>query len=338
MFDLDVQVIPLVVGLGVVVGTAIIAKLYLGRKRGPPITLKDPNVKYSLELIEKEEISHDTRRFRFRLPSNEHVLGLPIGQHIYLSARVDGQLVVRPYTPVSSDDDKGYMDLVIKVYFKNVHPKFPEGGKLSQYLDAMKLGESIDIRGPSGLLEYKGEGIFAIRRDKKSPQNMVLATRVNMIAALTRNHIVFKNIYVAFVGIFERLIIKVFSSSMLTGGTGITPMLQLIRHIVRDPKDKTEVRLIFANQTENDILLRPELEEVANSHPNKFELWYTVDRPTEGWKYSSGFVDDKMISDHLFPPSVDTLVLMCGPPPMVNFACIPNLDKLGYAPNTRFAY
>ena len=38
-----------------------------------------------------------------------------IGQHIYLSARIDGSLVIRPYTPVSSDDDKGYMDLVIKV-------------------------------------------------------------------------------------------------------------------------------------------------------------------------------------------------------------------------------
>lgn len=37
------------------------------------------------------------------------------GQHIYLSAKVDGKLVVRPYTPVSSDDDKGYVDLVVKV-------------------------------------------------------------------------------------------------------------------------------------------------------------------------------------------------------------------------------
>ena len=46
--------------------------------------------------------------------------GLPVGQHIYLSARVDGQLVVRPYTPVSSDEDKSYMDLVIKVKLKLV--------------------------------------------------------------------------------------------------------------------------------------------------------------------------------------------------------------------------
>lgn len=37
------------------------------------------------------------------------------GQHIYLSARIDGALTVRPYTPVSSDDDKGFVDLVVKV-------------------------------------------------------------------------------------------------------------------------------------------------------------------------------------------------------------------------------
>jgi ferredoxin-NADP reductase len=37
------------------------------------------------------------------------------GQHIYLSARIDGSLCIRPYTPVTSDDDEGYMDLVIKV-------------------------------------------------------------------------------------------------------------------------------------------------------------------------------------------------------------------------------
>lgn len=39
----------------------------------------------------------------------------PLGKHVYLSARIDGSLVVRPYTPVSSDDDKGYVDLVVKV-------------------------------------------------------------------------------------------------------------------------------------------------------------------------------------------------------------------------------
>jgi len=85
-------------------------------------------------------------------------------------------------------------------------------------------------------------------------------------------------------------------------------------------------------------LLKDELEEVAKTHPAQFKLWYTVDRPQEGWTYSVGFISAEMIKDHLFPPSPDTLVLMCGPPPMINFACVPNLDKLDYDSKLRFAY
>ena len=79
------------------------------------MALVDPDVKYPFELVLKEELTHDTRRFRFALPSPQHSLGLPIGQHIYLTARINGEPVVRPYTPTSSDDEKGYFDLVLKV-------------------------------------------------------------------------------------------------------------------------------------------------------------------------------------------------------------------------------
>lgn len=115
-------------------------------------------------------------------------------------------------------------------------------------------------------------------------------------------------------------------------------MLQLIRHITKDPTDKTELSLLFANQTEKDILVRKELEEVEKEHPDQFKLWYTVDTPSDEWKYSTGFVSELMIKDNLHPPSPDTLVLMCGPPPMIKIACIPNLDKLGYDPELRFDY
>ena len=50
-----------------------------------------------------------------------------------------------------------------------------------------------------------------------------------------------------------------------------------------------------------------------------------------GWKYSSGFINAEMISEHLPPPGASTQILMCGPPPMIKFACLPNLDKLGYS-------
>jgi len=264
----------------------------------------DPNAKYPLKLVEKVVLSHDTRLFRFELPSPKHCLGLPTGQHIYLSARVSGSLVVRPYTPTSSDEDLGHMDLVIKVYHANVHPKFPEGGKMTQYLESMALGDTIDVRGPSGLLEYLGKGEFSIKPDKKVAGESVRVKRVSMIA----------------------------------GGSGITPMLQVVRAVFRDPGDSTELSLLFANQTEEDILLRKELEEIKEEFPDRFKLWYTVDRPSEDWQYSSGFINAEMIEKALFPPSSDNLVLLCGPPPMINFACMPNLDKLGYSAKMRFSF
>ena len=49
---------------------------------------------------------------------------------------------------------------LLQVYFKNVHPKFPDGGKMSQYLDNMDVGDFIDVRGPNGHLVYKNKGIF----------------------------------------------------------------------------------------------------------------------------------------------------------------------------------
>lgn len=45
------------------------------------------------------------------------IVGLPIGQHIHLSVKIDDELIIRAYTPVSSDEEKGYVDLVIKVCF-----------------------------------------------------------------------------------------------------------------------------------------------------------------------------------------------------------------------------
>ncbi|XP_062246592.1 NADH-cytochrome b5 reductase 2 [Platichthys flesus] len=299
--------VPAAVAVSVVLVTVVIFLLRGSageKKQQQPVTLQDPMVKYSLPLVEKQEISHDTKKFRFGLPSDAHILGLPVGQHVYLSAKVNGSLVVRAYTPVSSDEDQGYVDLVVKVYFKNTHPSFPDGGKMSQYLDNMAVGDSMDFRGPSGLLVYKGKGHFSIRPDKKSEPKVRKVKHVGMIA----------------------------------GGTGITPMLQLIRRIAADTSDDTKCSLIFANQTEKDILLREELEEVKKNHPDKVQLWFTLDKPPQDWSYSSGFVSQDMIKEHLPAPSPDALIVLCGPPPMIQYACLPNLDKLGHKTENIFSY
>lgn len=62
-------------------------------------------------------------------------------------------------------------------------------------------------------------------------------------------------------------------------------MYQILQAIMNDPHDKTEVSLISANQTEDDILLRDELEMMASDRPSMLKLWYTLDRPQEDWSY-----------------------------------------------------
>ncbi|XP_020836367.1 NADH-cytochrome b5 reductase 1-like, partial [Phascolarctos cinereus] len=166
--------------LGVAVGSYVLRKY-----RRTPVTLQDPNVKYFLRLLDKTTVGHNTKKFRFALPSANHILGLPVGKHVYLSARIDGNLVVRPYTPVTGDENKGYVDLVIKIYLKGVHPKFPEGGKMSQYLDSLKIGDVVEFRGPSGLLTYNGKGKFDIHPSKKSPAEPRVAKKLGMIAGGT---------------------------------------------------------------------------------------------------------------------------------------------------------
>jgi cytochrome-b5 reductase len=63
---------------------------------------------------------------------------------------------------------------------------------------------------------------------------------------------------------------------MIAGGTGLTPILQVIKAILRDPQDTTKVSLIFANVTEDDILLHQELLELAKKHPSQFRVYFVL--------------------------------------------------------------
>lgn len=100
------------------------------------------------QLVDKKSLSHDVRRFRFALQSPDHSLGLPIGQHVSMQYYDDeNKQVFRSYTPTSTNADRGFVDFCVKVY-PPLMPKFPLGGKMSQHLDQLKIGDTMDMRGP----------------------------------------------------------------------------------------------------------------------------------------------------------------------------------------------
>lgn len=61
--------------------------------------------------------------------------------------------------------------------------------------------------------------------------------------------------------------------SMIAGGTGITPMYQVIKAVLKQADDETQLALLYANQSPDDILLFEELQEMARDP--RLKIWYT---------------------------------------------------------------
>ena len=55
----------------------------------------------------------------------------------------------------------------------------------------------------------------------------------------------------------------------IAGGTGITPMWQVIQTISQNSQDKTKVTLIYSNKSQDDILLREEFDKLAKAKPEQ---------------------------------------------------------------------
>jgi len=167
-------------------------------------------------------------------------------------------------------------------------------GKMSNHLPTLVIGDTIKMRGPKGKLEYFGSGNFLIRKQE----------------------------------------MKLSHLGMIAGGSGITPMFQILQAITMAGDTSMTISLLYANKSESDILLREAIEEFQLKIPT-IKIHYTLDSPPANWKYHSGFITADMITATMPPPAPDTVILLCGPPPMVKKACIPNLQNLGY---TYFAF
>lgn len=162
-------------------------------------------------------------------------------------------------------------------------------GKMSNHLQSLRYGDVIHVKGPKGHVEYLGRGMFKVKKETRQ------LSRIGMIA----------------------------------GGSGITPMFQIIQQVANDTEDDLEINLLFANKTCQDIILRDLLESIAVRKPN-IRVTYTLDKPPKGWKHFCGYITSEMISAVLPPPSEDSMIFLCGPPPMIKKACIPSLKDLGY--------
>jgi len=62
----------------------------------------------------------------------------------------------------------------VKIYFKDTHPQFPDGGVFSQHLESLKAGDSVDVKGPIGHIHYLGQGAFLAHGDRHEVKHIAM--------------------------------------------------------------------------------------------------------------------------------------------------------------------
>ena len=83
------------------------------------------------------------------------------------------------------------------MYGPNVDPNFPQGRKLTNYIDKLSNGDKINVFGPYGSFNYQGGGVISLRGKSMIKKRMFL----------------------------------------IAGGTGVVPCYQTIRQICSMPDE-----------------------------------------------------------------------------------------------------
>ncbi|GMM32915.1 cytochrome-b5 reductase [Saccharomycopsis crataegensis] len=234
------------------------ALYYFSKSRVPvpaPKAFTDSSAWIDLKLKSFKDLSHDSREFVFELPSANHVSGLETASLVlgkYMTAK--GNPVIRPYTPISDNDQKGEITFVIK--------KYPNS-KFGTHVFGLKPNDSVSFKGP-------------IQKWKWVPNS------------------------------FD-------SVTLIGGGSGITPLYQILSTVAKNPEDNTKVHLIYGSQTPADILLKSEIDALAKKYPEQVKVDYFVDKAEGEFEGHVGFVSKEFLEKSIPKSTEKTQAFVCGP-------------------------
>jgi len=266
---------------------------------------KDKDGNITLKLAKKTKITHDTYIYRYSFNDPDWTFGLPCGNHVIFTAtfptkeKPEGETVSRKYTPISEVQNTSFVDFVIKVYRSGVHPRFPDGGKMTQHLETLNPGSTMLMEGPKGKLTYHGLGQFTIRGKQ------VRKRRVGCVA----------------------------------GGTGITPVYQVIQGALRNEDGIPMSLVFGNRTVDDILLKEEleQLQE-GYKEQFKLFFTVDVAPPAEAeWKQGVGFVTQEMLKEYMPAPSEDTLILFCGPPPF-EAMMKKHMGEMGYTEDMWFKF
>jgi NAD(P)H-flavin reductase len=216
--------------------------------------------KIKLTFNYKAQIAKNSYVLRFLLPDNNATLGLKTCQHIMLESAIPGLGGKTIAKPFQPISDVN--DKGFLDIMVKLYPRIEgnrEYGAFSNHLLSLEEGQVINLFGPFGNILYHGKGEFEYNQIKQR---------------------------------YKKL-------GLIAGGSGITPMFQLINKILGTKGDKTALSLIYATRHADELCFADDL--VKYDIKGRLHFYPVCDYvEIDKWKYGQGLIQPYMI-DNLMP-------------------------------------
>ncbi len=118
---------------------------------------------------------------------------------------------------------------------------------------------------------------------------------------------------------------------LLAGGSGIVPLMAMIRHRAAEGI-AAPARLLYSSRTLDDVIYRAEIDELAAA-ADGLEVWHTLTRAQPpGWNGYARRVDAELVGEVAWPADRGAVAFVCGPTSFVETGATA-LAGLGYPPD-----
>ncbi|KAK2603990.1 hypothetical protein QQS21_003826 [Conoideocrella luteorostrata] len=151
-----------------------------------------------------------------------------------------------------------------------------KGGRMTQALGSIPVGHFVDFKGPLGKFEYVGGGMCRISGKIRQVKRLIL----------------------------------------ICGGTGVTPIYQVVRSVADGASDKTDCLVLNGNRREEDILCRSEMDALVHEANGRIRLLHSLSQPSKTWAGRRGRIDKDLLAKEVRSPETNgktAMVLICGP-------------------------
>jgi ferredoxin-NADP reductase len=117
---------------------------------------------------------------------------------------------------------------------------------------------------------------------------------------------------------------------LVAGGSGIAPLMAMIRHRAAAHSD-APARLLYSSRSREDTIYAEDLDRLA-AEDGALEVFYTLTRSQPpGWTGYGRRIDTEMLEEVAPSPEQRPLVFVCGPTPLVETVATV-LVELGHDP------